>query len=76
MGILLTLSEQYEEVRRLRHEGHTMNEAIDKVKSYPQVQILEDSNIKIFDTIISDDEDIDNGQVFDKATGKAIRDLI
>jgi len=76
MGILLTLSERHEEVRRLRQEGLTMNEAIDKVKSYPQVQILEDSQTKIFDTIISDSEDIDNGEIFDKETGKTIRDLI
>ena len=74
MGRLLTLNEGLEEVRRLVNEGHGLIESIDKVKSYSQAyQDKGDSN-KI--TIsIAENEDIDNGEIFQIDSGITKKDL-
>ena len=75
MGRLLTLNEGLEEVRRLVSEGHGLIESIDKVKSYSQADQNKGDSNKIT-VSIAENEDIDNGKVFDKENGETLRDLI
>ena len=74
MGRLLTLNEGLEEVRRLVNEGHGLIESIDKVKSYSQADQDKGNNNKI--TIsIAENEDIDNGEIFQIDSGITKKDL-
>lgn len=77
MGMLLTINECCEEIRRLvQEEGYSINEAIDKVKKGYCPDQSSNNHEKLIDTIIAPGEDIDNGQVYSKETGETLRDLI
>ena len=70
-----------DETSRLKMEGLEFNEALTKAKEmYEKAHSLTDQDKenepkKIFNEIITDKEDIDNGEVFDKITGKTVKEL-
>ena len=73
---LLTLNERLSEVRRLVNEGYGFLEAIEIVKGYEDSnQTIPSNQYKTIKDIITDTEDIDNGEVFDIKSGQTIRDL-
>lgn len=73
--------DQAKEVDLLMREGLTYEAALRKVKSmYEKTRSLTDQSIgnedtKTTNTIISETEDLDNGEVYDIDTGKTIREL-
>lgn len=73
--------DQAKEVDLLMREGLTYETALRKVKSmYEKTRSLTDQSIgnedtKTTNTIISETEDLDNGEVYDIDTGKTIREL-
>ena len=76
MGTLLTINECLDEVQRLVNEGCSINEAINKVKSYSQPdQSIENSNNNKINLIIAPGENIDNDQIYLESTGETLRDL-
>ena len=76
MGTLLTINECLDEVQRLVNEGYSINEAINKVKSYSQPdQSIENSNNNKINLIIAPGENIDNDQIYLESTGETLRDL-
>ena len=76
MGRLLTLNEGLEEVRRLISEGYGVIEAIDKVKSYPQSnKEFENNQDNKITCSIAENEDVDNGEIFQIESGITKKDL-
>ena len=73
--------DQAKEVDLLMREGLTYEAALRKVKSmYEKNRSLTDQSIgnedtKTFNEIISDTEDLDNGEAYDINTGQTIREL-
>ena len=72
--------DQAKEVDLLMREGLTYEAALRKVKSmYEKAQSLAakqgKEHNKTFNDIISETEDLDNGEVYDKLTGQTIREL-
>ena len=76
VGRLLTLNERLEEIRRLREEGKTFEEALEIVKGYEDCDQTDPSNhSKMIKDIIPPGTDLDNDQLYDIETGQTIRDL-
>ena len=73
--------DQAKEVDLLMREGFNYEAALRKVKSmYEKNRSLTDQSIgnedtKTFNDIISETEDLDNGEVYDINTGQTIREL-
>ena len=71
-----------EETKRLTMKGLDFNAALRKAKEmYKEAHNSTDQSMnyeheKLFNDIITDKEDIDNGEVFDIETGETTRDLI
>ncbi len=76
MGRLLTLNERLEEIRRLREEGKTFEEALEIVKGYKESdQTIPSNHSKTIKDIIPPGTDLDNDQLYDIESGQTIRDL-
>lgn len=76
MGILLTINECLDEVQRLVDEGHSIKEAINRVKGYSQVRKnIENNHEQLINDIIAPGENIDNDQIYLESTGETLRDL-
>ena len=76
MGRLLTLNERLEEIRRLREEGKTFEEALEIVKGYKESdQTIPSNHSKMIKDIIPPGTDLDNDQLYDIESGQTIRDL-
>ena len=76
MGSLLTINEKTEEVRRLKQEGKTLEEALEIVKGYEDCDQTDPSNhSKTIKDIIPLGTDLDNDQLYDIESGQTIRDL-
>lgn len=76
MGRLLTLNERLEEIRRLREEGKTFEEALEIVKGYKESdQTIPSNHSKTIKDIIPPWTDLDNDQLYDIESGQTIRDL-
>ena len=73
----MNLEDELEEVRRLIKEGFGYNEAIEKVMSY-RLSDNSKQSVQVLNTIsiIADNEDIDNNEIYDTETGLTKRDLI
>ena len=73
----MNLEDELEEVRRLIKEGFGYNKAIEKVKSY-RLSDNSKQSVQVLNTIsiIADNEDIDNNEIYDTETGLTKRDLI
>lgn len=76
MGRLLNLNERLEEIRRLREEGKTFEEALEIVKGYKESdQTIPSNHSKTIKDIIPPGTDLDNDQLYDIESGQTIRDL-
>lgn len=75
MGNIWTINDSLDEVERLYKEGHSLKSAIEIVKGYCSDQTNNNLDKK-HNLSIALNEDIDNGEVYDKSTGITKRDLI
>jgi len=76
MGTKLSIIEKCEEVRRLREEGKTFEEALKIVKGYEESnQTIPSNQTKITNDILTDKVDLDNGYIYEIETGETIGEL-
>lgn len=75
MGNIWTINFLLDEVERLYQEGYRLSDAIKIVKGYCSGQTNNNLDKK-HNLSIALNEDIDNGEVYDKSTGITKRDLI
>lgn len=75
MGNIWTINDSLDEVERLYKEGHSLKSAIEIVKGYCSDQTNNNLD-KNNNLSIAPNEDIDNGEIYDKSTGITKRDLI
>lgn len=75
MGNIWTINFLLDEVERLYQEGYRLSDAIKIVKGYCSDQTNNNLDKK-HNLSIALNEDIGNGEVYDKSTGITKRDLI
>lgn len=75
MGNIWTINFLLDEVERLYQEGYRLSDAIKIVKGYCSDQTNNNLDKKS-NLSIAPNEDVDNGEVYDKSTGITSRDLI
>lgn len=82
MNIDILISDETARLKLDEENNLSLNAALRKAKEmykekapYPTVQSKDKEHNKNFNNIISNSEDIDNGEVFDRESGQTIRDL-